>query len=649
MLLSLSAGRPTFRAPLAAAVAVAALVACGRSGTSTGPATAFDNTITISVSPSTVSQGDSAAVVVVWPNSAYGATVVITLSGAATGTQSFAIPQGANELTGTIAIPAAFPDGTIDIQASIAAIGGSAQASLIVKDYKPPVIASAYVASALPLPPMVLTNTVQATLLADIDFVAGTTDTAVLTLSDNHGLAWAGWAFDYPYSFRDSVPISGLTTTALVPMSIPSSLIGATPSLSVFVRDSDGNQTVTTFGATSVGQYVDHPLRTVAFAAAVSDFAFDTKRQTLYLLERDSMRIAVLSLASLTFQQPITLPHTPIGLDVTPSHDSLFVMLDSTNVVAVINLAVGGHPTTLVHLAPVFDSIVPNDTVTIGWRIRIAADNRALIVMRSADTGHAAVVELNLATDSQRVIAPPANFTFSSALDLRSPDALTVILPTIPLPPGTSYGLTAYNAFTHVYSSGPAPLSAADGDQLLSSLSSAPSVYLGGRQVYDPTFRLLGHVGFDGLWGGVIAPNGAETYVAESQCQNQDVACMDTGRGVIVHQTTPPGGTYGALSQLIDASDAPEPATRLLISPDGTTLIGLGAHLLMAFDLTRSGPPPGSRRARTPVTAARIRTAQPSRAPVIAVQQAPKSTQSGRALAISGIRLQRVPQRQGMH
>ena len=565
--------------------------------------------MTLSFVEGQVAQGQTDTFNITWSPDAANDTLTLVISGVASGQSSLAIPPNIFGASGAIQIPANFPDGTIELHAYIHADHDSAEASFVVLDTIPPIINSNY-AWVMPSPPlaaipMALQGQYNWSSYGNVTFIAGITDSAQLAVNDNHGLAWAGWALSAPANLRDSVPLTGLDTIVSIPMAIPASLSGTTDSVDFFARDVDNNLTVYPVAPASVALYADHPVVQSPHPTPVPDLAFDPKHSVVLVADPANRQVEVYKIPGLALQTTITFPHAPVELDVTPGGDSALVLLDSTATVAVVNLA-GGYSVTSFALPFSIDSSIPTDTVNIGWRIRIAADDRALITTRSPDAGLQALVEVNLVNDSIRIVTPAVSTGGYSSPTVRSPDGSLVVLPGMPI---TSYNLaTRYIAATHTYTYSQVPYYPFYTYAYLPpqsfALSNSPYYFLSKNVLVDTT-SVVGGVGVVTWFNGAVTANGHDVYMPASPCTNSDGPCIDSAAALVIHYRVPnlQNSINNTVGQPLDIFDAPQIANALAVSPDGNTLIAVGPTALMAFDLTQSSPPSASRR-RAPIIAA---------------------------------------------
>jgi len=560
---------------LLAGVVGLTVAACGRSESS-HPSAPAPNPLVVSFSPTQVSQGEQSTFTITLPTTAtVGSPIVLELGGIARGADTTVIPQNNGGLEGTLDIPGPAIDGTVTLTIILPLLQDSATASLVVKDAKAPTFSLAYINSVAPMLPA---NFVPGAAM----LVAGTTDTMTASVADNHALAWVGWTMG---SAGDSVQVTDSTTASvLLPVALPNSFAGTAPTFTMFATDLDGNRGEYVYGPTAVAAYVQHPVATIARGGKISDVAFDLPRHLLYLAQPDSQRIDVLSLATWQYQAPIPLDSAPVAMDLSAGGDSLVVGLGGHPRVAIVDLRTPAYTTTVTVLSPIANL----DTVPTILRLRVGADDHALISLRDPSGTLNTVVNLNVATGDQQVgVIPNAYYTNNFPLT-RSIDRTHVLLPDLNANGGSS---TLYTTAAASY----ATVNAVGGAASVNAFASADQqgqYYQIGHNLYDATMTYIGTMGFDGNDGAVLAPNGTDFYIGECN------ACDDNTPALLFHYAepmvlSPPGGFLGAVhpaGQLLDLSPTPFIAHDLIVTPDGKTLIGIGATTLMAIDLTQSSP-----------------------------------------------------------
>ena len=453
--------------------------------------------------------------------------------------------------------------------------------------------------------PMALQGQYNWSSYGNVTFIAGITDSAQLAVNDNHGLAWAGWALSAPANLRDSVPLTGLDTIARSRWQFqrvspaPPTRLTSSPAMSTTTSPCTRwlpHWSRCTRITRSSNRRIRRQSPTWRSIRSTASFSSQIQRIGRWKYHK---------IPGLALQTTITFPHAPVELDVTPGGDSALVLLDSTATVAVVNLA-GGYSVTSFALPFSIDSSIPTDTVNIGWRIRIAADDRALITTRSPDAGLQALVEVNLVNDSIRIVTPAVSTGGHSSPTVRSPDGSLVVLPGMPI---TSYNLaTRYIAATHTYTYSQVPYYPFYTYAYLPpqsfALSNSPYYFLSKNVLVDTT-SVVGGVGVVTWFNGAVTANGHDVYMPASPCTNSDGPCIDSAAALVIHYRVPnlQNSINNTVGQPLDIFDAPQIANALAVSPDGNTLIAVGPTALMAFDLTQSSPPSASRR-RAPIIAA---------------------------------------------
>jgi hypothetical protein len=595
---------PRWTARSLASVLVFATLSCG---SPSAPATGQQNTNTtavyLSITAKSASQGDTVGLGISFTSGdTPGDPLLLEISfdGSTPGVDTLTIPAAATgdptqtplSLSGYIVLPNGLPDGRLTITAILPVQGDTSSATVAVKDARPPYFIGDGAVVVPGLTPYAFVNNFASSSTV-IDFVAGATDSVVTTTGDNHGVAWVGWAFGPPSNARDSVAVAGTAVRASMPLTVPASLAGTTPTFSVFARDSDGNMVVDSFGQVNVAAYVHHPVRTVAVDTATTDIAYDAKRNVLYLSEAGHANVLVLSLASMAFQTPLALPAPPAGLDLTPGGDTLVVALANSGDLALVRLT--GTPTTTVVQLASLDS-VPGDSTTItsaARSVRVAADGRVIVGTYQAKNGiqRGAVVELNLATGRDSLASPASIVAMA-----RSADATRVFLSGTFL--SDNVGATVYDGVAHQFAGLSEPLEGPQDGRLMSA-SQNGAYFLDGNALYGGNLAGMGFLRDDNVlssqgYGAAISDNGTTVWLGGA-------GVCTTGAGPGPCAVNQPGFYFrfqvpiavrNQEGQLLEVADAPQGIVQLVALPGDHTLIGVGANEIMAFDLTTSTPGP---------------------------------------------------------
>jgi len=163
--------------------------------------------------PSQVAQGQDAAFTVTLPPAAYpgGIPLIFTFSGEASGVDTLTLPTDSSgqPLQGDIQVPADAPDGVLSVAIALPTTGQTATTTLTIKDTQAPQLTVSGLTAGV------------AGFDARHLLLAGTTDTIVVSATDNHALARVGWSINAPVSLGDSVPVSGIASTVNLPIPVP--------------------------------------------------------------------------------------------------------------------------------------------------------------------------------------------------------------------------------------------------------------------------------------------------------------------------------------------------------------------------------------------------------------------------------------------
>ena len=194
--------------------------------------------------------------------------------------------------------------------------------------------------------------TIAATLsfpVGDYLYVPTDTFTIALTASDDRRVLWAGYRLGPPANHQDSVRVVQKDFAGQLRFPIPAGWVGYS-SLTVFARDALGRLTDSAAGTVQTFDAIRRPTHTVDLGANARYFAFDPKRNALYVEEAERAQIARVDVSTAALGTPIDLPMTPmngaIGLDLTPGGDSIVAALPGTANLAFASL-VSGTVTTV--------------------------------------------------------------------------------------------------------------------------------------------------------------------------------------------------------------------------------------------------------------------------------------------------------------
>lgn len=223
-----------------------------------------------------------------------------------------------------------------------------------------------------------------------------------VTARDNAVLRWIVYELGAPVNVRDSVAmVDSAVTNFALRIPLPAGSAG-TATLTVYARDVAGNasEPVTSApGAIRIYPTTVHQTWNGSIQGSVGDVALDDRRQQIYVAQGNEQRIAIVPWQSLTTSELVPLPGKPGSIDVTPGGDSLVVALTDQRAIAIVDLAAGGYPVTVVPLAV-------DTTLHGGWPLglRIAANGKAIIpVSGGQDWTHSPVLTLDLRSGEQQV------------------------------------------------------------------------------------------------------------------------------------------------------------------------------------------------------------------------------------------------------
>lgn len=268
----------------------------------------------------------------------------------------------------------------------------------------------------------------------------------------SRAVEWLGYIISGTATQRDSFAVPeplDTAVSALVKLVFPTGTRGLS-TIRVFAHDTVGGYGEAALAGNPLSLYdtVTYPVTASAYASSVCgviipvhvtpfvgcDVVPDAKRNVVYLSEPDSVRIAVLSLATMTYGPPITAPGIVSGLDLTLDGDSLVVALPTLNQLGIVDLTT---PTPTWHLVDLTLNTHPGRRPA---GVRVAATNRVLISLSQPNLFQSPpppldslqLIEYDLGTGVQRArfdIAPGAGLSIFRPL-ARSADARRLLLAT---------------------------------------------------------------------------------------------------------------------------------------------------------------------------------------------------------------------------
>ena len=218
--------------------------------------------------------------------------------------------------------------------------------------------------------------------------------------SDNHAVAAIVWDV-LPTGVRDSVVDMSSWTSYHMRIPIREDWGLGPIQLRLYARDSAGlTSNIHTSEPNAIQLYpvISRPTRSAEVLGHIADFAIDSRREVVYLLQPYERRIAVLSLATMTVSHLIPLPAVPADLDITPQGDSLVVTLPLSRALGVIDLRDGSSPVKVVPLT-ILDETVQQAPKSI----RILGSGKAFVSLEGSEHRAHQLAEVNLITTAQRM------------------------------------------------------------------------------------------------------------------------------------------------------------------------------------------------------------------------------------------------------
>jgi hypothetical protein len=224
-----------------------------------------------------------------------------------------------------------------------------------------------------------------------------------VSASDNRRLTWIGLHATEPFDRADSVQLpDSVRSVVLDAMIVTDSLFAGQWHFNAFARDDEGHRDEAVLLGNPASTYRDTILPTTSWAlgSRLRDLVFDAKRKKVYFAQRDSARIGVISLQTLSLDPGLPTPAVPTGLDMSPGDDSLLVALPASYAIAVINLAV--TPPTLDTIRLTGDSL-PNLPLPQPDNLRAGQGNRVIVhtTVPGVSGSVGQIVVYNLATGSK--------------------------------------------------------------------------------------------------------------------------------------------------------------------------------------------------------------------------------------------------------
>jgi hypothetical protein len=259
--------------------------------------------------------------------------------------------------------------------------------SLVIVDKQPPVVTPLF------FPPD--GGSAKTTLSGD--YFGGDSIGFLPNATDNHALAAIIWEI-LPYGTKDSVVVSGQPAPWTIYAHLRPEWSGPVQ-LRVYARDAVGltsNVVTTQADSVRVHPEIDRPTRTTTVSGETRDIAIDSRRGVIYLRQGNDHRIALLSMSTLQVTATVPLPAVPADFDLTPSGDSLLVLLYGQPQIDVVDLT---QPSLTVSSLPL---TVDASLGQVPVGLRVGSNGKAYVTFGGNGTTARTLAEVDLATHAQR-------------------------------------------------------------------------------------------------------------------------------------------------------------------------------------------------------------------------------------------------------
>jgi len=508
-----------------------------------------------------VEPADTVRLVIAASDNAVVMKVVVRKTGALTGSDTIHVSLPTFLDTLRYQVPTTTPFGTplaFEVHAIDAAALESdvvSSNSLTIADFTPPTTGG-YVYTGMQEP------------LVPGDLLVGT-----IEASDNHRLAWVGYRIGSPVVEQDSFPVSGATVSHDFTAAVQSSWVGK-PNVALFSRDSTGNVSTQGYPLTiTVLDAMRRPYVSAPGRGAVTDMTYDAKRDQLYVLH--SYDVSVLPLATFEHQTPMTLPSgvwAAGGLDLTTDQDNLLVLVSFFPDTMTLGFA------DLTQALPAVDTVHLTYDKALGLThdLGVTANDKAFVTLWNG-TGGGGLWEYDLNSGVQQLrsdvgtagtIPSPANLLVSG-------DRQRMSLRWMPVPCCPNDVGQVYDAGTNTFSA-VRELDVSNSRDISASADDGGDYFLIGGYLLDSAMGTVRYMDQPTSPGGELVVSAMSSdatfgYFAQS--------VEDTSLGMIVKVLLADGS-------VAERFVVPEVCQKLMVLPDGNTLVGVGTtYTLYAIDL----------------------------------------------------------------
>lgn len=332
-------------------------------------------------------------------------------------------------------------------------------------------------------------------------FYTGDSLHVVVVASDNHSMRWLAWDV-MPVGIHDSMALLGHDASATIRIPVTAAWVGADQQLRLRARDVSGqaSNTLQSQGAITVAMTEERPMVCRTISGFLRDVVFDVGRGRMYAVLGNVNQVAVLNSGTLNESKRVRLHGLPTDADITPSGDTLIVMLFRPGL-DVIDLAT--LPDTAERIA------VPIDTTaafTEGVHVRALTNGRWYSTFSGDTQTVNTLLETDPATWTHRRRPEPGNGTHIGLALGRSGDASVLVM-------GGGSVFQRFDAGTDAFG----PVRSAATGAFRPRVDHDGTVISISADLYGPNLDFLRRL--EGTWGGGytndVSPDGLYHYRLE--------------------------------------------------------------------------------------------------------------------------------------
>jgi len=211
--------------------------------------------------------------------------------------------------------------------------------------------------------------------VGDAWFVTGETIRFTRSAIDDRKLHKVGYHIWPPMNLADSLVTPPAPTYTDTLQFVAQAGWDGASDVMVWAEDAAGSRNYNSIGTLHVVDGIRRPFQSRAFAAHVTDIAYDAARGLVYLAQPDSARVGVLALGTMTLGTPLAVPISPAAapLDIVPGGDTVVAVVRDSAALALLDRVAGARTTVPISGASAVSGVV-------------VASNRHALVLGGADS-----------------------------------------------------------------------------------------------------------------------------------------------------------------------------------------------------------------------------------------------------------------------